>query len=171
MAKTESNKSWIESFVELQLKDLRGGELTPEQRRFLTGIEMTGLALPGALEEELLKHSLSEVPAGVTMFSVAAATGSEESELYWKVQESLRQGGLEFFLETEAGSLPVLRIHASEEMVEPCFHEGFTFVVEMKSFEPQVVGRYGGIFIALDDLKRMELGYDATARIIRLYEQ
>jgi hypothetical protein len=118
-----------------------------------------------------LKYSLGEISAEVDTLNVAAATDSKESGLYRKVLESLGQSQMEFFLETEAGSLPILRIHISEEMVEPCFNEGFTFVVERKSFEPQVVGRYGGIFISLDDLKRMELEYDAPARNIRLYEK
>ena len=169
MPNAEFTEDWINNFVEFQLKDLRGEELTPEERCFLAALELADQAMPGVIAEELLRQSLGEVMANSYPARIAAASAPAESELYREVQKLIQNGKTELLLELDSGPLPVLQIHAAENMVEPRLQEGYIFIVERNSLERQVVGKYGGIFITLDDLKKMELDYDPATRTIRLY--
>jgi hypothetical protein len=165
------DEDWVAGFVELQLRDLRGESLTQEERRFIAAVGLAEQGLPGALAEALLELGLGAQSPGAGLARVAAADLPDESEVYRAVQESIREGQTFYHLEVEGRPLPVLEIFGAEEMVTPCYCEGYTTVVERRSFERQVVGRYGGIFIALSDLKRMNLDYDEGSRTIRLYEE
>lgn len=169
MANVEKEE-WIGHFVELQIKDLSGEPLTEADRCFLVGIELAGRSLPGALEDALLRYGLSTARASAPpVYRIAAAT--DESSIYKEVQQAIAEGQTTVMRESAAGPVKVLQIHAAENLVEPLYREGYTFIIERKSFERQTAGKYGGVFIAIGDLQRMELEYDPTAKTMRLFEK
>lgn len=170
MAKMEFPEEWISRFVELQIKDLHGEQLTHQERAFLSAIEMAGQTLPGVVENGVLSHALDRIEAhDAAPYRIAAS--SDESSIYGQVREAIEKGEKHLLVDIEGRSLKILEIHDSENLVEPCYQEGFSFVIERASFDRQVVSRYGGIFIALDDLKKMDIDYSASTKTIRLYER
>ncbi|MEW6209236.1 MAG: hypothetical protein AB1631_12770 [Acidobacteriota bacterium] len=162
----KQSQKWTDRFVELQIRDLRGERLTDQERAFLALVEMTGQTLGGALENEILKCGLEQARSA---YRIAASTA--ETSIHREVLKAIEEGKTEVTLEAERGPLSVLRIHAQENLVEPLFHEGFTFIIERTGFGEEPLGRYGGVFIAVDDLKKMEMTFDADSKTIRLREK
>ncbi len=168
MENKQFQKEWVDRFVELQIRDLRGEPLTDQERAFLACMEMAGRMLGDALESEIIKYGLEDARSE-SAYCIAASTA--ESSIYREVQKAIGEGKTEVMLETETDTLSIIQIHAQENLVEPIFHEGFTFVIERAGFEGQLLGRYGGIFISIDDLKKMEMTFDPDSKTIRLHEK
>jgi hypothetical protein len=162
----KQSQTWTDRFVELQIRDLRGEPLTDQERAFLSSVEMAGQTLDGALENEILTRGLEPAQAA---YRIAASTA--ETSIYRDVRRAIEEGKTEVTLETETGSLSVIRIHAQENLVEPLFQQGFTFLIERRGSQEEKLGKYGGVFIAVDDLKKMEMTFDRDSKTIRLREK
>jgi hypothetical protein len=177
MTKNQDNaevdpKEWVSHFVELQLKELNGAKLTREEENFLDAVEIAAQLAPGALEETVLEYGLSAAGAEEEAFDVVRiAAYTAESQIYLAVNRSLQNAETKVFYEIGERQLELFQIDDSEGVVEPLYQDGYRFVIETKGSGKQLVSKYGGIFISIEDLKKMTLEYDAETRLIHLYEK
>jgi len=178
---------WMGRFVALQLKELQDEALSQEDELFLAKVEFAARVVPGVLEDALMQYGVGadfEIDEATPIkeeneiwladsyrYRIAASTSSSESALYQEVQRALEAHQSVLRRQFEAAHLDILQIHAAEGTVEPCYQEGYTFIVERKDLGRQTVGKFGGIVIAIKDLEKMTLEHKPDTRTIRLYEK
>jgi hypothetical protein len=163
LVRTEADSpQWGPQFVELQLKQLRGEDLTDQEAAFIAGVELLEEVMPGVLEETLLGPFMAE---DEEPYRVAA---SSAGSVYDQVIEAVRQKLENLSVETGGEPLPVLRISAEENLVEPVYQEGYTFLVQRPGGRLEEVTRLGGLFLGFDELRSMRLAFEPATRTIRL---
>ncbi len=161
-------RQWLRRFAEVQLKELRNEALGPSETSVLAQAAVIGRIAPGLLEESLLSVALESEEEGV--YRAAAASSKGPGAIYEAVQEAIREG--KTFLEVPLAdrSFPLFELDPSGGLVQPKYQNGYTFVIERRGQPPQTVGPYGGVFVAIEDLRQMVLVFEASRKTIRLSE-
>jgi len=184
-------EDWMRHFIQCQLRELAQEELSNEDAEFSAAIIAMAATMPGVLDEALLEYGLSPASSidhqtaraatpslknssfvnnplteAVVKYGVAAAS---PEPIYRQVVTAIGKGRKFVEFEIADDKLELLQIGSSDATVKPCFQENYIFIVEREGAEPQTVTFYGGIYLSLEELKRMFLEYDDKARTIRLH--
>jgi hypothetical protein len=166
----DTAESWIEEFIRLQHKELHDEDLSDAERRFLAKVDLMAELIPGHLEDELVRYGLEAGAASVPAGRIAAATSNADSEIHQKAQQAIQEGQESISFVLEEGQLLTIKVDP-EGYVQPCFLEGWTFHVARRGGDLQTVDEYGSIYLMVEDLRTMELTWDASQRQIWLQEK
>jgi hypothetical protein len=158
---------WEERYVACCHDLLEDRPLDPALQALVAEVEAAAAALPGELEAALLRYGLTQVEAASEL-RLAAASPSPPASVYELVRQALAAGKDHVAVDLGQGEATILQIVASEGIVVPCFLESWTFTLEREDGQVETVGPYGGVFLSLEQLKRLRLTYDPEERTVRL---
>jgi len=181
--------SVMQQYIDQRNKELSGETLTRRERIALLWFSLVAKLLPGHLEQELLRcglggeeaQELSDEPLeqptqavplakeGISLRDMqlrrqellVAAADNGVSEVYSLVRQAIDEGRRTWSYDLGGKVVEVFEILLETGMVAPRHIPGLTFTVARKGRDPQKVGDLGGIYIAVEDLKKMALEYDA----------
>jgi hypothetical protein len=171
---------WAKRYVDCLTEEANGVELDAADRAFVDAVEAIAEAVPGALEDVLLSYGLTRGPAeagstGVAAQSprgaksrgagyieprrLAAATRDSGATVADLLAQARASGSDAVMLNPEWGEGPLLRILTGESVVEVCYLENMTVMVERQDGTTQVVGPFGGVFLSPSESEHLRVSY------------
>jgi hypothetical protein len=157
---------WEERYVAGCRDLLEGRPLDPALQALVTAVETAAAALPGELEVALLRFGLTRADE-VPELRLAAST-SPPASIYELVRQALAAGKDHLAVELGRGETTILQVVASEGIFVPCYLENWTFTLEREDGQVETVGPYGGVFLSMEQLKRLQLIYNPEERTVQL---
>jgi hypothetical protein len=168
--------SWVERYVRCRTREADGLELDAADAAFVEWVDSVTQVLPGVLEDELLLYGLGgsadmegAVMADDEQWRVAASTRAGPTTLAELVDQALAAGTDTVPLEKWFAG-PLLKVVSNEPIVEVCYHEGLTVLVERADGTAETVGRFGGVYMSGVELQQLHVVYqeDENGRTVRL---
>lgn len=157
---------WEARFVSCAVDLLAGRPLEAASQAFFDRICAAAELIPGELENALLEFALTSDDAEAEERLAAASVDAET--LYDAVQQAVDEGKDRLSIVMGGADVMILKINPTERIVEPCYSDRFTFLVEQEGGATETVQRYGGIFLSFEQLRRLKVVYGDDGKTLRL---